>query len=285
MRVAEPRRRGGYPSGIRARTRVPAPGGLSTSRLPVERLDAVGQAAQARAAGGVGPADAVVGDLDERAIRRGTRTATSTREASRVLGDVRERLGDDVVGGRLDLGRAGARRARRRARPGRGARPASASSAGARPRSVRTAGWMPARELAQLLEARGELLARRLEQRASAARDRPRARLRASRSCQRERDEPLLGAVVEVALEPAPLGVAGLDDAGARRGQLVVRVGVREGQRDELGELGDAGLGARRERPLVRDHDHRAPQVALHHDRRRDRRPRTELAHLRRQVA
>ena len=30
---------------------------------------------------------------------------------------------------------------------------------------------------------------------------------------ERERDEPLLGAVVQVALEPAPLGVAGRDDA------------------------------------------------------------------------
>ena len=38
---------------------------------------------------------------------------------------------------------------------------------------------------------------------------------------QRESDEPLLGAVVEVALEPLPLGVAGLDDARARSAQLL----------------------------------------------------------------
>ena len=37
------------------------------------------------------------------------------------------------------------------------------------------------------------------------------------RSCSDERDEPLLGAVVQVALEPAALGVAGRDDALARR--------------------------------------------------------------------
>ena len=37
---------------------------------------------------------------------------------------------------------------------------------------------------------------------------------------QRERDEPRLGAVVEVALEAAALGVAGLDESDARRAQL-----------------------------------------------------------------
>ena len=38
---------------------------------------------------------------------------------------------------------------------------------------------------------------------------------------ERERDEPLLRAVVEVALEPPPLGVARLDDARPRRAQLL----------------------------------------------------------------
>jgi hypothetical protein len=38
---------------------------------------------------------------------------------------------------------------------------------------------------------------------------------------QGQRHEPLLGAVVQVALEPPPLGVARLDDAGTRCAQLV----------------------------------------------------------------
>ena len=38
--------------------------------------------------------------------------------------------------------------------------------------------------------------------------------------------ELLLGAVVEIAAEPPPLFVAGLQDAGARGGQLLARVGV-----------------------------------------------------------
>src|SRR5207244_6984739 len=37
---------------------------------------------------------------------------------------------------------------------------------------------------------------------------------------QRERDQALLGAVVQVALEPAPLGITGLDDARTRRLEL-----------------------------------------------------------------
>ena len=38
---------------------------------------------------------------------------------------------------------------------------------------------------------------------------------------EREHDEPLLGAVVQVALEPAALGVAGFDGPGARRAELL----------------------------------------------------------------
>jgi len=41
---------------------------------------------------------------------------------------------------------------------------------------------------------------------------------------------------VEVALEAPAGGIAGLDDARARGGQLVARVGARERERDELGE-------------------------------------------------
>ena len=53
---------------------------------------------------------------------------------------------------------------------------------------------------------------------------------------ERQRDEPLLRAVVEVALDPAALGVAGLDEAQARRGELVPGVRARDGEGDELRE-------------------------------------------------
>ena len=76
-----------------------------------------------------------------------------------------------------------------------------------------------ARELAQLLERLRELVARRRRQPlrragsvADAAVDHP--------ELQRHRDEPLLRAVVEVALQPPAFGVAGGDDALARRPEL-----------------------------------------------------------------
>ena len=73
----------------------------------------------------------------------------------------------------------------------------------------------PARQLAQLLERAAELLLGAAEQLLGAVGVLAQACLRQPHR-QRQRDEPLLGAVVQVALEPPPLGRAGLDDAGAR---------------------------------------------------------------------
>ena len=61
----------------------------------------------------------------------------------RVLRDVRERLGDDEVGGELDRPRAAARRASASSVTGTGTRATSACSAGSSPRSVSNAGWIP----------------------------------------------------------------------------------------------------------------------------------------------
>ena len=73
------------------------------------------------------------------------------------------------------------------------------------------------RELAQLVERGAQLRVGCVEALGGRA-----AELRAQQSQrEREHDEPLLGAVVEVALEPPPLGVAGLDDARPRRAQLL----------------------------------------------------------------
>ena len=82
-----------------------------------------------------------------------------------------------------------------------------------------TAGWMPrasSRSSARLVcssamravEQRRELLVRS-------------TRLRARPQQQGERDEPRLRAVVQVALEPPALGVAGLDEPRARGAQLL----------------------------------------------------------------
>ena len=96
------RRRATGASGIVARSRVPAPGGLSTSSRAAERLDPV--------------AEAGAGRCRRRARRRrrrrrrprraapGRAAATSTRTSrrARVLDRVRERLGDEVVDRDLD---------------------------------------------------------------------------------------------------------------------------------------------------------------------------------------
>ena len=98
-------------------------------------------------------------------------------------------------------------------------------------------------------------------------------------------DELLLGAVVEVAAEPAALLVAGLQDARARRGELLARVGVGERVGDQLGEAGD---------PLLRvvgqavrapgGGDHGAPQAARDDDRRADRRADADRAQAHREL-
>ena len=73
----------------------------------------------------------------------------------------------------------------------------------------------PARELAELFERLRKLVRGLAEETIRLLGVVLDARLREAEH-ERERDEPLLGAVMEVALEAAPLDVAGLDQAGAR---------------------------------------------------------------------
>ena len=132
-------------------TRVPPPARRPDAQPPAERLDAVGEAAQARAALGVGAADPVVDDLDDD-LAVAAVTSTLAERGLRVLADVREALGDDVVGGHLERlgqpsveldGRAGREQAR--------ARPAlqrDGQAVAADDRRVH-----PARDVAQLLRA------------------------------------------------------------------------------------------------------------------------------------
>ena len=50
-------------------------------------------------------------------------------------------------------------------------------------------------------------------------------------------DEPLLSAVVQVALEPHAFGVADLDEPRPRCGELLVGVGIGQCLRDEFSEV------------------------------------------------
>jgi hypothetical protein len=151
-----------------------------------------------------------------------------------VLGHVRQAFGDQEVGRDLDL--------LRRARVERDREPHRHRHAGDQPlqRHLQPApgddGRVDAaRKLAQLLERARELTARLLQRApcvgivAEPPLEHP--------EVERERDQPLLGAVVQVALEPAPLALGGLEDARARAAQLVelgvqLRVQARPLQRE-----------------------------------------------------
>ena len=74
----------------------------------------------------------------------------------------------------------------------------------------------PARELAQLVQAGGELLDRGVEQRGVAVV----GRVAQPADGEQHRREPLLRAVVEVALDAPALGVGDLDESCARCAQL-----------------------------------------------------------------
>src|SRR5207244_12294388 len=137
------------------------PGATLDLERSVQRADPVGQSPQARSLRGIGPADAVVRDLDaRRAIQ--LRDLDPDEGGLRVFRDVRERLRDDVVGGRLD-GRGQARLAgldldgQRHAR---GERLQGGVQAAVREDRRMNA----ACELAQLLERLRKLLAGRIEQ-------------------------------------------------------------------------------------------------------------------------
>ena len=175
------------------------------------------QAPQPGPATRIGAADAVVGDLDdERPVV--TLDDDPGGGGRRVLDDVGQRLGDDEVGGELDRLRDAVEHARghldRERRPAR-----EGLDRRREPRSESTAGGFRGR-------ARGALRAPR-----KARRRRREERLGAGGivadgsagepEVEGERDEALLGAVVEVALQPAALGEAERDHPRPRVAQLL----------------------------------------------------------------
>ena len=238
---------------------VPRPGGLTTTSVP--------PSASARSRRPSRPVPLDVSAPPRPSSRISSRSAPSRRldrdaraRRARVLDDVGQRLRDDEVRGRLDMrGRACSS----------GTSIATGSGSALLAEEQRAAQAV----LDQRSPGGGRGRAR------AAPRGRRRARLAASCSIvaaavgsdssaglrepeqQRRRDEPLLGAVVEVALEPAALLVAGSDDARARRLQVLARLRARHRERDQLAEGGEAVLRAGRQRvrrlPIVTDAPHR----------------------------
>ncbi len=202
--------------GISARSVVPCRAGCGC-RAAAERGDPVGEAAQAGPAGGVGAAAAVVAHLDDQRCRPGA-TPRPRLGRRRVAGHVGQGLGDGEVRGRLD--RAGQALA---GNPLQRHRHAGARGQRAQRRLEAALGQHrgvdAARQLAQLVRRRGELVRGLVEQRAASGSRCPRAR---QAQVEREPDEPLLGAVVEVALEPPARLVGRRDHPRPRRPQLAL---------------------------------------------------------------
>ena len=178
-----------------------------------EGLDTVGEPAQAGAAALVGAADAVVDDLDLCAVV-GAPDADPRFGGLRVLGHVGQRLAHDEVGRRLDgLGQALVERDIDR--HGQWGDVRDGLDRRAQAVVGEHGGMQSARQLAQLLQRAAELVAGAVEHRAQRRIGGHPARRHAHG--ERGRHEPLLGAVVQVALQATALGVAGLDDAHRAR--------------------------------------------------------------------
>ena len=95
-----------YPHGSSATRRVPAPGGLSTRRVPLRASTRSARPRRPLPARGVGPAAAVVANVEHQPAVAARRPQLDPRRAG-VPGDVGQRLRRDVVRRRLDrLGQA-----------------------------------------------------------------------------------------------------------------------------------------------------------------------------------
>ena len=204
-------------AGSRRRAGCPRPAGSRRSSRPPSASTRSASPRRPEPRRGVGAADAVVGDRDGEPVAGAVAHVDRHAATRRVLGDVGQRLRAHEVGGRLDRGRA-ARPASTRSSTGtvRGA-PAPAAPRRARPRSAPPGGC---RARARASSARAASSWRSTSARSSrgaALADAGRERLDVGR----HRGEPPLGALAELALQPASLRVGRLDDPAARGGELL----------------------------------------------------------------
>ena len=177
---------------------------------PVEGIDSVVESTEAAACRGIGPADAVVAHQHAQAFAF-PRQADLRLAGLRILGDVRERLGGDEVSGGLhlrleplgghpaDLDRHRSTRCERLQR--------RLEAMIAEHRRVDAAG-----ELAQLLDRKLDLLAGLGDQLCGMRGRGPDLRLGEFKR-HSDTDQALLRTVVQVTLDPPPLGIGGGDDA------------------------------------------------------------------------
>jgi hypothetical protein len=92
-----------------------------------------------------------------------------------------------------------------------------------------------------------------------------------------QRNQPLLGAVMQVAFQTAARIIGGRHDADARGDQLVAGGGIGDRGRDQIGEIGHAPIDIRGQRLGSRSHSGHAPQVPADNDRHAHRALHTKL--------
>src|SRR5881396_706132 len=157
----------------------------------------------------------------------------------RVLRDVDERLADDVVDGRLDRLRQPAFRHRAQLY-GNGRARSHALEGRSEPTLRQHRRMDPAGQLAQLVEGELELLLRPFDELERAP---VLLRKAVAGESQREgeRDEPLLGAVVEVALEAPPFLVLRPEEPHAGGAEVALSLLALGDVADEAGEGGRSG--------------------------------------------
>jgi hypothetical protein len=230
------------PIGSVAVNRVPLPGGLSTASTTAEGCDAIVHSQQS-AALGVRPADAVVPHLDLQCSVMDRRVHPGGLGVG-VLHDVRERLGHDEVGARLDLGREPLGRnldVDVEVEPRQhGVDAAAKTSAG------QVGGQDPVCQLAELVVGLLGVHASFGHQRLCIVLvplERPLGEVERDHRV----DESLLRAVVEVPYEAATGRVCLGEQPRPRRGALVAAVGVGDRRLEQPCELGHAlmALGRR----------------------------------------
>ena len=235
---------GGRAARPRRSCRRQAASGPRTGR-PARRRGRAGRAGRVPRAGSAPPTPS--SRISTRRRSASTGDVHGGRLGLRVLGHVGERLGRDEVGGGLDGAAASWRPGTPLIRTGTGARVGErlqrrAEAAVAEERRVDAA-----REVAQLLHRELGLLARLGDQ----ARGRAAGSLCQARLGEAERegdgDQPLLGAVVQVALDAPALLVGGGDDALAGAAQVVDALAqrARPPQLGGLAREADARLGPR----------------------------------------
>ena len=243
---------------------VPRPGGLTNDSVPP-----AASARSRRPSRPVPPAGSAPPRPSSEIVQRRTppsrTTVTVARRRVGVLGDVGQRLGDDVVDGRLEVEREPLRRDVERRPAAAGARRRGQRALRGRARSARPGAGRGRARAAR--RARGRARARP----PPAGPGRPRggrsATTRATRSVSATETSRDCAPSCRLRSSRRRCSSPASHEPGARGDQVRARLRGRDAQRDELAERAEAVLGVGRQRVLARDPD-RAPEHPADHDRR-----------------